>query len=124
MEDGSIVEGEGQDAPAGMKLSELAADAVHARFVHPGGTEVFVFGPVVLHWTIQNVLSYGDKSKDKRHVLCPHSKALSLRSSYEHAKVFVMPDGTVGIGRTVEDCGAAYRAFAIAYGRRGCPTAN
>lgn len=115
MPDGRIVAGEGQDAPAGMKLSTLAKDALHARFVHPAGTTVYVAGSTELRWTVQHIFAAGKEAA--RHRLPQRCKALGL-STKEGGKVWIMPNGELGIGRTVEEVGVAFREFAMARARR------
>ncbi len=117
MEDGRIVRGEGQDAPGPLKLSDLARDAIHARFIHPAGTLVYVAGSTELVWTIQNLISYeGDAKKHmvqqlaRGHLMLPKSKALGL-TVRDGSKVWMFPDGSLGIGRSIEDAGRAWMAF-------------
>ena len=112
MPDGRVVEGHGQDAPEGMKLSTLAADAIAARFVHPAGTTVYAAGKLSLSWTVQQVYAVGPLAV--AHGLARSSKALSLSPLGEALRVFLMPNGEVGVGRSVEEVGLAYQAFAKA----------
>ncbi|KKN85937.1 hypothetical protein LCGC14_0273490 [marine sediment metagenome] len=108
MPDGKLIEGEGQDAPGGLRLSNLAEDAVAARFVR-GSTDVYIAGPVDLHWSVQKVHAIGPDGATAR--LTSTSRALVLRSLDEDARVFIMPDGAVNIARTVEQAGVAYEAI-------------
>jgi hypothetical protein len=112
MPDGRVVEGRGQDAPEGMKLSELAAEAVAGRYQHPAGTTVYVAGKTDLLWTVQHVIAAGPDAR--AHGLPPVSKALGLTPACSACRVWMMPNGDVGIGRSVEEVAAAYRAFAQA----------
>ena len=112
MPDGRVVEGRGQDAPEGMKLSELAAEAVAGRYQHPAGTTVYVAGKTDLLWTVQHVIAAGPDAR--AHGLPPVSKALGLTPACSACRVWMMPNGDVGIGRSVEEVATAYRAFAQA----------
>ena len=63
MPDGALVEGEGQDAPAGLKLSTLAEDAMAGRFRFRDGPYIYVAGAVDLHWTIPTLIGYGPEAR-------------------------------------------------------------
>ena len=112
MPDGRIIAGRGQDAPAGLKLSTLAADAIHARFNHPAGVPVYVAGEAGILWTVQNVFTQGKTAKGHR--LPPTCKAMGIMPTREGSRVWIMPNGDIGIASTVEKVGESYRAFALA----------
>lgn len=115
MPDGRVVQGQGQDAPGGMKLSTLAKDASFARFTF-GPLQVYVMGGIDLHWSMQRVIGYGPEAKAMG--LPPVSRALALMAQRQPALLWIMPDGSIGLARTVEEVGLAFRAFAIAKARR------
>jgi len=112
MPDGRILEGRGQDAPAGLKLSTLAADAIHASFTHPAGVPVYVAGKADILWTVQNVFTQGKTARGHR--LPPTCKAMGIMPTREGARVWIMPNGDINIARTIEEAGETYRAFALA----------
>ena len=122
MPDGRVIEGEGQDAPAGMKLTDLAKDALHARFTHPAGTVVYVAGPASLRWTIQNIHSFGKRGQRflVEHGVKPTTKALGIAGRGDKLNpatallVWIMPLGAIGIGGSVEHVEAAWNAFNVA----------
>lgn len=115
MPDGRVVEGEGQDAPGGMKLSTLAKDASFARFTY-GPIKVYTMGGLDLHWSVMRVIAYGPEAKAMR--IPPVSRALALLADRQPARLWIMPDGSIGLARTVEEVGLACRAFALAQARK------
>ena len=111
---GQVVRGEGQDAPEGMKLADLAREAIASRWTHTkAGTVIYAAGPVAITWTVQNIYALGPKGAEFMVTkgVMPHTKALSLVPACETCKVFLMPDGTIGVGRRVEEVGLAWQAF-------------
>lgn len=113
MPDGQLIEGRGQDAPGGMKLSTVAAEAAAARFRTATGAWVYIAGAADLVWTVQNIFSYGERGV--AHLVNsgvkPHTKALGVGTPREGCRLWIMPNGDLGIGRSVEDIGLAWQAF-------------
>lgn len=103
MPEGKVIHGSGPDAPGSLKLSNLARDAVHLMFQHPAGPPIYVSGSADLLWTVRGIVG-----TDWR------ARALGLLPILEGSRIWLMPDGSLGIGRTTQEVAVAYDAFARA----------
>lgn len=106
MPDGSVIRGSGPDAGEGLKLVDLAKQAMHAMVQHRSGPLIFVAGSLDLLWSVQGIVGRSEKQR-----------ALGMQALAEGARVWVMPDGWLGIGRSIEAVEKAVRAFTTAQKR-------
>ena len=117
MPDGLLVEGAGQDAPGGMKLSTIAREALALRFQPRPGLVVYVAGPAELTWTVQSILACGAEGKRmvQAHGIPQVSRALGVEAGLG-SRLWMLPGGALGLGRSVEDVERAWGLFAEAEG--------
>lgn len=85
-----------------MKLSTIAADAAVAMFRHESGPPVFVVGGAAIMWTVQGTVGSSVRQR-----------ALGLGVP-PGRRLWILPDGCMGIAMSLEELTAAYELLEAA----------
>lgn len=109
MTDGLIVRGADTETDSGVGIGKIVDGALFGVFISPSGVPVFVSGGVDVMWTVRRVV--GDPRS---------ARALGLRSVAGDARVWMMPDGSMGLGRSTQEITKAFAALEDVARRLAC----